>query len=102
MREYRVGLAGVAHVLLNAEIWYRQIEVQCCCHTNRRQVRRSMTTRFDMIKIGKCRHAPQVADTAGVHHRRTNVVDEPLLDELLPIPDAVEHLPNGERRRRGL
>src|SRR5258708_4794207 len=80
VRIYRVGVALMAHVFLNAEIWNGQPEVQCCGHANRRQISGSMTARFDMIKIGESRHAPQMADTTGMHHRRTNVVDELLLD----------------------
>ncbi len=40
--------------------------------------------------------------SAGVHHGRADVVDQLLFDELLAVPDRIEHLADRERRHRVL
>ena len=55
-----------------------------------------------LIQLRERRDLAQVADAAGVHHRRPDVVDELLLDQLLAVVDRVEDLADRERRRRVL
>src|SRR6185295_661289 len=43
-----------------------------------------------------------MTDAAGVHDGRADVVDQLFLNELLAVVDGIEHLADGERRRRVL
>src|SRR3546814_6105544 len=43
-----------------------------------------------------------MGDTAGVEHGRADIVDQPVLDQMLAVPDRAENLPDRERRRRVL
>src|SRR5687768_18464770 len=43
-----------------------------------------------------------MADPSGVHYRRPDVVDQLFLNELPAVVDAVEDLPDRQRRRRVL
>ncbi len=50
----------------------------------------------------KSGEAPHVRDAARVHDGRADVIDELILDQVLAIPDRVEHLADGQRRNRVL
>ena len=55
-----------------------------------------------LVQIGQRRDPAQMSDAAGMHHGRADVVDQLLLDQLLAVPDAVEHFADRQRRRRVL
>src|SRR3546814_19098429 len=41
-------------------------------------------------------------DAARVEHGRADIVDQPVLDQMLAVPDRAENLPDRKRRRRML
>ena len=98
MREHGIGLRRVPHVFLDAEIRDRSVQVQRRAHADRRQIGRAMAAHPHVVQGGEIRDAAQVRDAAGVHDRRADIVDQLFLDELLAVPDRVEHLADGERR----
>src|SRR5205085_3525996 len=100
MWNHRVGLLRVAHVFLQPEIGHRKIEMQGRGHAHRRQVRRSVAAGLYIVEVGEHRDAAQMTYPARVRDARSDVVDELLLDELLAVPDAVEHFPHGKRGGR--
>ena len=68
-------------------------------HAHRGKVRYAMAAGSHVEKLGQVRDLSQVADAAGMNHRRTDVVDELFLDELLAVVNRIEDLTHGERRR---
>ena len=102
VREDAVGLGGVGHVLLNAEVVHGQIEVQRRRHADRRQIGRAMRAGPHVVQLGEVRDPPQVRDPARVHDRRADVIDELLADQLLAVVDRREHLAHRQRRGRVL
>ena len=52
-----------------------------------------------LVQRGQVGDAPQVRDAAGVHDGRADVVDQLVLDQVLAVPDRVEHLADRQRRR---
>ena len=58
-----------------------------------------MAAGADLVERGQVGDAPQVSDAAGVDHCAANVVDQLLLDQLLAVPDGVEHFAHGQRSR---
>ena len=52
-----------------------------------------------MVEFGEARDAAQMRDAAGMHHGRADIVDQLLLDQLLAVPDRIEHFADGQRRR---
>src|SRR5690606_27941567 len=53
-----------------------------------------------LMERSKVRQATHVRDAAGMHDRGADVVNELPLDQLLAIPNGVEHLAHRERRDR--
>ena len=100
MREYLVGLRGVAHVLLNSKIVNAQVKVQRCGHAHRAHVRCPMRSCPHLIHFGQAGNFLHLREAAGMNDRGANIVDQLLLNELLAIEDAVEHFAHGQRRRR--
>ncbi len=96
VRKHLVGLVGVRHVLLDAEVVDAQVEVQRRGHAHRAQIGGAMAARAHLVQLGQRGDLPQVGDASGVDDRRPHVVDELLLNELLAIEDRVEHLADGD------
>ena len=88
------------HVLLNAEIMNAQVEVQRSGHADRTQIGRAMRSGLHLMHLRKVRDLAEVCDAAGVDDRRSDVVDQLLLHQLLTVENRVEHLADGDRRRR--
>src|SRR3546814_2205354 len=63
-------------------------------HRHRRQVGRAMTAGADMVEVGERRNLSHMGDTAGVEHGRADIVDQPVLDQMLAVPDRAENLPD--------
>src|SRR6185295_14510639 len=57
-----------------------------------------MKTHAHLMKRREIRDAPHVRDAARVHDGRADVVDELRFDEVLAIPDGIEHLAYCKRR----
>src|SRR5512147_287904 len=55
-----------------------------------------------MVEVSKVEDAPQVCDAAGVSHRHPDVIDELLADQLLAVPDRIEHLAHRDGSSRML
>src|SRR2546430_1709225 len=102
MREDPIRLFGVAHVLLNPEVVNAQIEVQRRCHANGTEIGRAVRAGLHLMHLREVRDLPQVRDAAGMNDGCPNVIDELLLNELLTVENRVEHLSDGNRRRRVL
>ena len=102
MREYGVGFRSVRHVLLNAEVMDRQIEMQRGRHAHRRKIRCAMATGADMKESRKIGDLLQMSQTAAMHHGHPDVVDPLLANQLLRIPDGIQSLSRGDRSRRML
>ena len=86
MWKYRIGFGGMAHVFLDAEIRYPQIEMQRCAHADRRQISSTVESSANAVQFSEMRNATQMTDAACMNNRRADVVDEALVDELLRIP----------------
>src|SRR3546814_7371072 len=71
-------------------------------HRHRRQVGRAVTARADLMQIGERSDLAHMGDAAGVEHGRADIVDQPVLDQMLAVPYRRENLPHRERRRRML
>ena len=57
-----------------------------------------MTTHANLVKGGKIGTAAQMRDAAGMHNSGTQKVDELFLDQVLAIPDGIEHLSHRQGR----
>src|SRR4029453_5323913 len=68
VREHGVGLLGVAHVLLQAEVGGGQGDVQGGGHADRGEVGGAVGAAPDVVERGQVENTPQVGDAAGVHH----------------------------------
>src|SRR5262245_10156339 len=82
MRKHAVGLFGVPHVFLDAEVVDAEIEVECGGHRHRTEIRRTVRTGPHVMQLGERRNLLQVCDAAAVHDGGADVVDQLLLDEL--------------------
>src|SRR3546814_3753488 len=54
------------------------------------------------MQIGERSDLAHMGDAAGVEHGRADIVDQPVLDQMLAVPYRRENLPHRERRRRML
>jgi hypothetical protein len=52
------------------------------------------------MQLGERRDLPQMAEPAGMRHRRPDVVDQMFLDQHVAVEDGVEHLADRDRRGR--
>jgi hypothetical protein len=67
-------------------------------HAHGRQVGGASGTRSHAVQRREVRDAPHVRDAAAVHDGRADVVDELVLDQVLAVPDRIEHFADGEWR----
>ena len=88
----------VAHVFLHAEIRCPQVEMQRRAHAHRRQIRGAVAAGTYLIEGGQIGNAAQMRDAAGVGNGHADVVDQLFLNQLLAVPDRVEHFADGNRR----
>src|SRR4051812_15554827 len=88
----------VRHVLLDAEVRDGNVEVERRAHRDRREVCRTVTAHLHVIQVRECRNLLQRGDAAAVN-RHAEIVDQLFGDQELRIPDGVEDLADGERRR---
>ena len=102
MREDRIGLLGVAHILLDPEIGDPGVEVQRAAHGDGRQVGGAVAAGADLVQRGEVGNAAQVRDAARTHDGAADEVDQLVLDQVLGVPDRVEDLAHSQRRRRML
>src|SRR3546814_7197597 len=82
VRENRVGLRAVAHVLLDAEIRHPEIEMECRTHADRGQVGGAMRSGADLVELRQRGDLAQLGNAAGVDHGGPDIVDELALDQL--------------------
>jgi hypothetical protein len=80
------------------KLGHPEVEVQRRTHAHRRQVGGAVAAGAHLVERRQVGDAPQVRDAAGVDHRGADVVDELVLDQVLAVPDGVEHLAHGQRR----
>src|SRR5467141_2089582 len=98
MREDAIGFGGVVHVFLDAEIVDAEIEMEGGGHADRAHIGGAVTAGADLVQLGEAGDFSQMGNSAGVHDRGADVVDELLLNELLAIEDGVEDFADSERR----
>src|SRR5215470_6453199 len=92
----------VGHVFLNAEVVDRDAKVQCSCHGDRGQVSRTVASSAYVVErreVGDFFHGSQAAP---VHNRHPDIVNPLLTDEIVSLPDGVEHFASGDRCSRVL
>ena len=70
--------------------------------TDRRNVRRSMHARFDLVHRRIIEYSPQCGDATGMRYGGPYIVDELFGYQRLIIPDRIENLTDRQRRRRML
>src|SRR5690606_24600514 len=90
VREHRVGLVGVEHVFLDAEVRHPGVEMQRRAHGHRRQVGGAVEAGTYLVQRREVGDAAHVADAAAVHDGGADVVDQLVLDQVLAVPDRVE------------
>ena len=76
MRKHAIGLFGVPHVFLDAEVVDAEVEMQRRRHADRTQVGGAMRSGAHLVQLGEGRDLAQMADAAGAHHRGADVVDQ--------------------------
>src|SRR3546814_4812425 len=54
------------------------------------------------MQVGKRGDLSHMRDAARVEHGRADIVDQPVLDQMLAVPDRAANLPDRKRRRRML
>src|SRR5215467_4701434 len=99
MGENLVGLFCVPHVFLNSKVVHAQIKVQRGRHADGTQIRCPVRASSYLIHFGEVCNLSQMCNTASMHDRGTNVVDELLLNQLLAIEDRIENLAYRKRCR---
>src|SRR5258708_5166965 len=95
--KYFVRVLTMPHVFLNTEIVNTEVEVQGRRHADRTQVRCAMRPRTNLVHLGQAGNFSQMGNATRVHHRRANVVNQVLLDQLLAIENRIEYLTNRQR-----
>ena len=93
-----VRLFCVVHIFLNPKIMDAQIKMQRCGHTHRTHICCAMAPGPDVIQFRHAGDLSQVRNSAGMHNRGPDVINELFLDELLTIVDRVEDLADRDRR----
>ena len=102
MRENPLRLFRVPHIFLDPKIVHAQIKMQRRGHAYRTHVRCSMAPRPHVIQLRQARDLSQMRNSARMHHRCPDVINQLLLNELLAVINRVEHLAHRNRRRRVL
>ncbi len=92
-----VGFLGVAHIFLYAKVVDTQVEMQRRRHADGAQIRGAVRPRADVIDLGEVGDLPQMRDAAGVHYRRSDIIDQLFLDQPLAIVNRIEYLADRER-----
>ncbi len=96
----RPSARSVAHVFLDAEVRVPSVEVQRRAHPHRRQVRRTVEAGAHLMQRGQS----AMRRTWVMPPACTTVVRMKSIscsfDQLLAVPDGVEHFPDRERRDR--
>ena len=103
VREHLVSVSGACFMYSWMPKFGTQVS-KCSAapmHTGERSVAPWNPVRT-LMQRREVRDAPHVRDAAAVHDGRADVVDELVLDEVLAVPDRVEHLAHRERRHRVL
>src|SRR5579884_2247143 len=90
------------HIFLNPEVMHAEVEMQRRSHAYRTQISCAVRTGSYLINLCEIRNFPQMRDSACMHDRRANEIDQLLLNELLAIENRIEYLPYGQRRGRVL
>ena len=98
VREYRVGLRGMRHILLNAKVMDAQIEMKRRREADGAEVGGAVTACPHVIELREVGNPAQMGDAAGVDHRSADVIDPLPLHQFLAIVNAVEHFPNRDGR----
>src|SRR5664279_5640957 len=98
-REHLQGRLVVHHELLDAEVVYRDVQVQRRCHTDRGDVRRAVDAGLDLVDRREVQDLAKPGDPTGMGRRRTHIVDQLFGDQGLVVEDAVEDLPDRQRGR---
>ena len=96
--EYLVGRLPVAHVFLDAEVGDAHVHVQGRGEGRRREIARAVRAGAHAVEVREGEDPAQVRDAAGVRNGGADVVDEPFGDQLLAVPDRVEHLAHRDGR----
>ncbi len=68
-------------------------------HGDGRQVGRAVTAGSHLIEVGKRGDLPQMGQAARMDDGRTDIVDQPVLDQMLGIPYRVEDFSHRQRGR---
>src|SRR3546814_17284693 len=61
---------------------------------------RSATAGADLMQVGKRGDLSHMRDAARVEHGRADIVDQPVLDQMLAVPDRAANLPDRKRDRK--
>ena len=93
-----VGLIGVGHVFLDAEVVDGCAEVERGGHADRRKIGRAVAAGAHVIERGEVGDLLQMRDAAGVNDGHADVVDPLIANQVMRIPDGVEDLTDGDRR----
>src|SRR5690606_30248855 len=88
--EHLVRGRAVPHVLLDAEVVDRQVQVERGGHADGRDVGRAVDAGLDLVLRRVVEELAHRRDPAGVGDGRADVVDELLADQRLVVPDGVE------------
>lgn len=102
VREHRIGLVGMEHVFLDTEIGHPGVEVQGRAHAHRRQIGGAVEAGAHLMQRGKIGQPAHMRDAAGMDNGGADVVDQLLLDQVLAVPERIEHLAHRQRRYRVL
>src|SRR5579863_2104226 len=98
VREYGVGLFGMRHVLLDAEVMDRRAEVQRGGHGDGGQIRSAVTAGAHMVKGSKVRDFLEMSQPAGMGNGHADVVNPLVADQVVRIPDGVEDFADSDGR----
>ena len=85
MREDAVRLFGVVHIFLYPKIMDTQIKMQRRSHTHGTHIRSAVAPGPNVIEFRHAGDLPQMRNSASMHNRGPNVINELLLNELLAI-----------------
>ena len=102
VREDLVGQLRVVHVLLDPEVVNGETEVQRRGHSDGRKVGGTMEPGADVIECGEVGRLFRMRDAAAVDDRHPDVVDELVANQVMRVPNGVEHLAGCNRCGRVL
>ncbi len=87
----------IPHVFLQPKVVRRGRKMDRGRKSYRGNIGRAVRSTFDSVQLTERVYLANMADSTGMHNCTADVVNEPILDELLAVPRGVEYFSDRQR-----